>query len=62
MCGFAGFTNPVSDRFAEYSLNKMLLPIKHRGPDSNSIFINKKIAVGHYRLSIIDLEVENNLV
>lgn len=56
MCGFAGFTNPVSDRFAEYSLNKMLLPIKHRGPDSNSIFINKKIAVGHYRLSIIDLE------
>ena len=56
MCGFAGFTNPISERYAEHFLKNMLQPIEHRGPDSNSIFINKKIAIGHFRLSIIDLE------
>ena len=56
MCGFAGFTNPISERYAEHFLKNMLHPIEHRGPDSNSIFINEKIAIGHYRLSIIDLE------
>ena len=56
MCGFAGFTNPTSERYAEHFLKNMLYPIEHRGPDSNSTFINEKIAIGHYRLSIIDLE------
>jgi len=56
MCGFAGFTNPQSENLAENIIKKMLYPIKHRGPDSNSIHINNKIALGHYRLSIIDLQ------
>ena len=56
MCGFSGFTNPRSNEMAESLLNNMLKPIKHRGPDSNAIFINNKIALGHYRLSIIDLK------
>ena len=56
MCGFAGFTNPLSERFAENIIKKMLFPIKHRGPDSNAIHISNNIALGHYRLSIIDLK------
>ena len=56
MCGFAGLTNPLSKVQGESILNKMLDPIKHRGPDSNSFYLNDKIALGHYRLSIIDLE------
>ena len=56
MCGFAGFTNPLSESFAENRIKKMLSPIEHRGPDSNLIHISKKIALGHYRLSIIDLK------
>jgi len=56
MCGFAGFTNPLSKVQGESILNKMLDPIKHRGPDSNCFYLNDKIAMGHYRLSIIDLE------
>ena len=56
MCGFAGFTNPHSETLAENIIKKMLHPIKHRGPDSNSIHINKKIVLGHYRLAIIDLK------
>ena len=55
MCGFSGFTNPLSEKKAESILKKMMTPIAHRGPDAESIFINDKIALGHYRLSIIDL-------
>ena len=59
MCGFAGFTNPFSEMHGKNILDKMLAPIKHRGPDSNSVYVNKKIALGHYRLSIIDLKGGN---
>ena len=55
MCGFSGFTNPTSDEKSEYILKKMMSPIQHRGPDAESIYINNKIALGHYRLSIIDI-------
>ena len=55
MCGFSGFTNPTSDEKSEYILKKMMSPIQHRGPDAESIYINDKIALGHYRLSIIDI-------
>ena len=56
MCGFAGFTSPLSEDLGHNIVKKMLDPIKHRGPDSNSIYVNNKIAIGHYRLSIIDLK------
>ena len=56
MCGFSGFTNPNSKTEDEVLLKKMMLPIKHRGPDESSIYINDKIALGHYRLSIIDIK------
>ena len=55
MCGFSGFTHSMSEQIAANVLNKMLKPIKHRGPDDHSIYINDKIALGHYRLSIVDL-------
>ena len=55
MCGFSGFTNPTSEKKAESILKKMMSPIRHRGPDAESIYINNKIALGHYRLSIIDI-------
>ena len=56
MCGFSGFTNPLSEKKAESILKKMMAPVAHRGPDAESIFINDKIALGHYRLSIIDID------
>ena len=55
MCGFSGFTYPSSKNEDEVLLKNMMLPIKHRGPDDSSIYINEKIALGHYRLSIIDI-------
>ncbi len=66
MCGFSGFTYPNSKNRDEEILKNMLLPIKHRGPDDSSIYINDQIALGHYRLSIIDINggqqpcMENN--
>ncbi len=56
MCGFSGFTYPNSKNEDEILLKDMMLPIKHRGPDESSIYINDKVALGHYRLSIIDID------
>lgn len=55
MCGFSGFTSPNSKNEDEVLLKKMMRPINHRGPDESSIYINDKVALGHYRLSIIDI-------
>ena len=37
----------------------MLASMKYRGPDDTSVFRNNKIALGHHRLSIIDLKGGN---
>lgn len=53
MCGFVGFTNELND--ATPVLQKMMDAIAHRGPDSEGKYIDKDIALGFRRLSIIDL-------
>lgn len=53
MCGFVGFTNKIND--ASIVLGKMMDRIKHRGPDSDGKYVDKQIAMGFRRLSIIDL-------
>lgn len=53
MCGIVGFTNPVSD--PDNVLDRMMDRIKHRGPDAGGKYIDKDIALGHRRLSIIDV-------
>ena len=60
MCGITGI----------YSLNKIInikdriiamnYSIKHRGPDAGNYFINNNTALGHRRLSIIDLRETAN--
>ncbi|MEN8136880.1 MAG: asparagine synthase (glutamine-hydrolyzing) [Bacteroidota bacterium] len=61
MCGINGiysFNNRVSD--AAIRLKKMNDSIVHRGPDAEGIFIEKNIALGHRRLSIIDVSKNAN--
>ena len=54
MCGIAGII--YKDSFVnEADIQKMLDVIVHRGPDGQGTFIEKNIAFGHRRLSIIDL-------
>ena len=59
MCGFVGFFPSINEGTDKNYLYKMLSPINHRGPDSTDIFRNKNIAMGHHRLSIIDLKGGN---
>ena len=53
MCGIIG----VSGNFLESDLKKATLKLNHRGPDDSGTYCNeeKKIGLGHTRLSIIDL-------
>jgi len=54
MCGIAGLLNYKSQD-AVLSLNKMLDLIQHRGPNDRGTWVKENCALGHVRLSIIDL-------
>jgi asparagine synthase (glutamine-hydrolysing) len=58
MCGIVGIVGKYAD---EERLTKMLAVQNHRGPDFTGTFVDdSKIALGHNRLSIIDLSDEAN--
>ncbi|AXY77115.1 asparagine synthase (glutamine-hydrolyzing) [Paraflavitalea soli] len=55
MCGIAGilyFNHPVPDHAV---IKKMTDAMAHRGPDAHNDFVQGRVALGHRRLSIIDL-------
>ena len=53
MCGYVGFTNSIEN--AQKIIQKMMDRIKHRGPDGEGCYVDDDIALGHRRLSIIDI-------
>ena len=56
MCGIAGiflFNQDYSDMLM--SVKGMTSVLSHRGPDDSGYFFNERVALGHRRLSIIDL-------
>ena len=56
MCGLAGIVDLSSDRRVEQAdLDRMTDSLAHRGPDGRGTLIEPGIALGHRRLSIIDL-------
>ena len=59
MCGILGQINIDKSTVSENSFKNALLTQKHRGPDRTSHFINENIALGHVRLSIIDIDGGN---
>ena len=58
MCGFVGFTNKIDN--SNQVLKAMMDKIKHRGPDAEGKYIDADIALGHRRLSIIDVSESGN--
>lgn len=58
MCGFIGFTNSIGN--ADTVLSEMLDKIKHRGPDAEGKYVDENVALGHRRLSIIDVSDAGN--
>jgi asparagine synthase (glutamine-hydrolysing) len=58
MCGITGFFSPHGSLVGNQSIiRKMVDTLRHRGPDSDGIWVDnsKGVALGHRRLKIIDL-------
>ncbi len=64
MCGIAGIIkNQNSDSLdLKYQIKKMSSSIEHRGPDNSDYWLdnNSGVALGHQRLSVIDLSNAGN--
>jgi asparagine synthase (glutamine-hydrolysing) len=55
MCGIAGIIHP-NTILAKQEVERITQQISHRGPDGSGIRSNSGYALGHRRLSIIDIE------
>ena len=56
MCGFVGFINHKDTKKSKQIIKEMCDLIAHRGPDGEGYYVNKNIALGHRRLSIVDIK------
>jgi asparagine synthase (glutamine-hydrolysing) len=57
MCGIAGFLNaPAAPEQQRQWIDAMAATLAHRGPDSHGLWVEGQVALGHRRLSIIDLQ------
>lgn len=55
MCGIVGFVDKKSKKEKKEIIKKMADRIKHRGPDAEGYYVDDAVALGHRRLSILDL-------
>lgn len=55
MCGIAGIIACKSENY-QNNLTNMVKALKHRGPDDSGVYFFEECALGHARLSIIDLQ------
>ena len=57
MCGITGYYCPETAS-SKSILSEMMNKISHRGPDDKGSFVleEENVALGHLRLSIIDIE------
>lgn len=53
MCGIVGFIDKEKNK--KKIIKNMADKIAHRGPDAEGFYVDKDVALGHRRLSIIDL-------
>ena len=55
MCGIVGFLGKFDSDSAEANIRRMTDSLYHRGPDDGAYWISSGIALGHRRLSVLDL-------
>lgn len=55
MCGIAGILQLGLDRVDTETVRKMVSVLRHRGPDATGFHAEPQLALGHARLSIIDV-------
>ena len=58
MCGIVGFINNIDN--SNEVIKRMMDKIKHRGPDAEGSYVDEDIALGHRRLSIIDISSQGD--
>ncbi len=56
MCGLAGIISQTPVKANNPALRGMMAALAHRGPDDEGVFAQGHVAIGHKRLSIVDLE------
>jgi asparagine synthase (glutamine-hydrolysing) len=56
MCGIAGFVAPPGERVDRAVLERMVVALRHRGPDTFGYHVDDRAALGVARLRVIDLE------
>jgi asparagine synthase (glutamine-hydrolysing) len=55
VCGICGLYAPSSHDVLGHTVARMVRTLAHRGPDAEGTFVGHGVALGHRRLSIIDL-------
>ena len=55
MCGIAGIAGIADPAAARPRIERMTQRMEHRGPDAEGFYVRPQVALGHRRLSIIDL-------
>lgn len=61
MCGIAGYIDKSNKvKTSKKLIKKMTDKMIHRGPDAEGQWIDEIVALGHRRLSIIDLDTKSN--
>ncbi len=60
MCGIAGIVNFKTRETTAPVVGRMLDLMAHRGPDASGIYQSDPVALGHARLSIIDLSASGD--
>lgn len=60
MCGVCGVVWRPNERVdpgaSEAVVQAMMRAMKHRGPDGDGLYVGERIALGHLRLAVIDVE------
>lgn len=56
MCGIAGLYAPDRSGSLSADIKRMTERLAHRGPDDDGFYVGRTVALGHRRLSIIDLK------
>jgi len=60
MCGICGELRLDGSASSRATINRMLVPLRRRGPNHEGSFFSEAVGLGHRRLSIIDLSEHAN--
>ncbi len=55
MCGIAGYVSLNRSAVHQEKIERMVVALRHRGPDAQTVHLDGPVGLGHARLSIIDL-------